>query len=414
MELLSGKKILLGVTGGIAAYKSAVLARELVKRGADVRVVLTEGAKAFITPMTFQALTGNPVHDSLLDPQAEAAMGHIELAKWADIILIAPATAQCIARLAQGMADDLLSTLSLASSARKYLAPAMNQQMWRSPATQRNIATLKSDGFILFGPDAGEQACGDVGPGRMIEPEVLAQSLHLDLLARSLNIQMAGLKVVITAGPTREAIDPVRYISNHSSGKMGYSLAQAAQICGAEVTLISGPTNLTPPQNINLVRVESAEQMLLAAQQAAPSAHIFIGCAAVADYKSKAIANHKMKKQCDQDCISLELVKNPDVLATIAGENSALFCVGFAAETQNLEQYAWDKLTRKQLDLIVANDVSNSAIGFNSDENAVKVFVKRLGQNAPIDFKQSAKSELAIQLMQLIHQAYQDTRSQHG
>nr|WP_299243879.1 bifunctional phosphopantothenoylcysteine decarboxylase/phosphopantothenate--cysteine ligase CoaBC [uncultured Halomonas sp.] len=377
---LMGKRILLGISGGIAAYKSAHLARLLKKAGAEVRVVMTEGAQAFIAPLTLQALTGEPVRTSLLDPEAEAGMGHIELARWAELILIAPATADLMARLAQGQADDLLTTLCLANDAQWFMAPAMNQAMWRHPATLENARRLQGYGWHLLGPDAGDQACGDVGPGRMLEPEAIVNEL-LDRLTDTASkpsgsaqqaTDAAELTITITAGPTREPLDPVRYLSNHSSGKMGFALAQAAAERGARVRLISGPVALETPPGVERVDVESAQEMLAAAQKAAVDSDIFIGCAAVADYRAEQVAEHKIKKSSDEDALTLRLIKNPDIIARIAENavNSRPFVVGFAAETRDLERYALDKLTRKQLDMIVANDVSQPGLGFGADENA--------------------------------------------
>ncbi|WP_089704539.1 bifunctional phosphopantothenoylcysteine decarboxylase/phosphopantothenate--cysteine ligase CoaBC [Vreelandella arcis] len=369
----SGKRVLLGISAGIAAYKSALIVRLLKQIGCDVRVVMTDGAQAFITPLTLQALSGEPVRTSLLDPEAEAGMGHIELARWADVVLIAPATADLMARLAQGMADDLLTTLCLASEAPKLIAPAMNQAMWRHPATQRNVQQLADDGWQLVGPAAGDQACGDVGPGRMSEPETIVDALinHFSL-APFAPPSDSALHVVITAGPTREALDPVRYLSNHSSGKMGYALAAAAAAQGAKVTLISGPVSLATPVGVTRIDVESAEQMHHEALRLAPQAALFIGCAAVADYRAASAAGHKMKKTDDNDTLTLTLVKNPDIIADVAAlsPQGRPFVVGFAAETQDVEHYASDKLTRKGLDMIVANDVGQPGLGFGSDENA--------------------------------------------
>ncbi len=365
---LAGKRVLLGVSAGIAAYKSALLVRLLKQAGCEVRVVMTNGAQAFITPLTLQALSGEPVRTSLLDPEAEAGMGHIELARWADVVLIAPATADLIARLAHGMADDLLTTLCLASEAPKLIAPAMNQAMWRHPATQRNVAQLQDDGWQQIGPAAGDQACGDVGPGRMSEPDAIFSAV-----TTLLTIPRADAPhIVITAGPTREALDPVRYLSNHSSGKMGFALAAAAAAAGARVTLVSGPVNLATPQGVTRIDVTSAEQMHAESQRLAPQAALFIGCAAVADYRSAAPAEHKLKKQDDNDTLTLSLVKNPDIIAGIAAlpAEQRPLVVGFAAETQDIQRYAQDKLTRKGLDMIVANDVSQAGLGFGSDQNA--------------------------------------------
>ena len=374
----SGTKVLLGISAGIAAYKSALLARLLKQAGCEVRVVMTEGAQAFITPLTLQALTGEPVRTSLLDPEAEAGMGHIELARWADTILIAPATADLMARLAAGMADDLLTTLCLASQSRKVMAPAMNQAMWSHPATQRNAARLAEDGWRLLGPASGDQACGDVGPGRMLEPEAILEALLATLEAPEATPastkapEAAGLAVTITAGPTREPLDPVRYLSNHSSGKMGYALAEAAAELGARVTLISGPVNLPCPAGVERLEVETAVEMHEAAQRLAPQSDLFIGCAAVADYRAESAAEHKIKKVEGEEELVLRLVKNPDIIAAVAAlpaERRPLV-VGFAAETRDLATYARDKLVRKGLDMIVANDVSREGLGFGSDHNA--------------------------------------------
>ncbi len=372
---LAGKRVLLGVSAGIAAYKSALIVRLLKQAGCDVRVVMTQGAQAFITPLTLQALSGEPVRTSLLDPEAEAGMGHIELARWADVVLIAPATADLIARLVHGIADDLLTTLCLASEAPKLIAPAMNQAMWRHAATQRNVALLQQDGWQQIGPNAGDQACGDVGPGRMSEPEEIFNAVTALFTARIAAYSSASgtaPHVVITAGPTREPLDPVRYISNHSSGKMGFALAAAAVSQGAKVTLISGPVNLPTPPGVTRVDVESAEQMYAAAQRLAPGAALFIGCAAVADYRAAAPAAQKLKKQEDSDTLTLTLIKNPDIIASVSALPSEQrpLIVGFAAETQAIERYARDKLARKGLDMIVANDVSQAGLGFGSDQNA--------------------------------------------
>ncbi|MCC5904382.1 MAG: bifunctional phosphopantothenoylcysteine decarboxylase/phosphopantothenate--cysteine ligase CoaBC [Halomonas sp.] len=375
LSSLAGKRLLLGVSAGIAAYKSALIVRLLKQAGCEVRVVMTEGAQAFITPLTLQALSGEPVRTSLLDPEAEAGMGHIELARWADAVVIAPATADLIAKLVHGMADDLLTTLCLASEAPKLIAPAMNQAMWRHPATQRNVAQLANDGWQLIGPAAGDQACGDVGPGRMSEPEDIFNALAQHFappIETPENITSNAPHIVITAGPTREALDPVRYLSNHSSGKMGYALAAEAAALGARVSLISGPVNLPTPHGIERIDVETAMQMHQAALRLAPQAALFIGCAAVADYRADSAAEHKIKKTDDSDTLTLTLVKNPDIIAEVAAlpANQRPVVVGFAAETQDLASYAKNKLQRKGLDMIVANDVSQQGLGFGSDDNA--------------------------------------------
>jgi phosphopantothenoylcysteine decarboxylase/phosphopantothenate--cysteine ligase len=392
MKQLSNRHILLGVTGGIAAYKSAELIRRLKDHGADVRVVMTAAAMEFITPLTLQALSGNPVHTTLLDPEAEAGMGHIELARWADLILIAPASADFMARLASGRGDDLLTTLCLATAAPIALAPAMNQGMWRAPATQANTATLTARGIALFGPAAGEQACGDIGPGRMLEAEELAACAAKIFNSRLLD----GIHMTITAGPTREAIDPVRYISNHSSGKMGYALATAAADAGAIVTLISGPTNLPCPERVTRVDVISAQNMLAATEATLGKCQLFIGCAAVADYRPANTAEQKIKK--GGDTMRIDLVRNPDIVSTVAHHRARPITVGFAAETQDLIRYARGKLENKKLDLIVANDVSNTAIGFNANDNAVTAIWK----DGELAIAQAGKNQLAAQLVALI------------
>ncbi|OLO06039.1 MULTISPECIES: bifunctional phosphopantothenoylcysteine decarboxylase/phosphopantothenate--cysteine ligase CoaBC [Salinicola] len=399
---LTGNRILLGISAGIAAYKSAHLARLLKKTGFDVRVVMTEGAQAFITPLTLQALTGEPVRTSLLDPEAEAGMGHIELAKWADIVLIAPATADLMARLAHGHADDLLTTLCLATEARCLMAPAMNQAMWRHPATLANADRLVELGWSLLGPDAGDQACGDVGLGRMLEPETLlaqllsevGQSGGESVRMMPVHQDLAGKRVVITAGPTREALDPVRYLSNHSSGKMGYALAAACVERGASVSLVSGPVTLPIPPGVNRIDVTSATEMLAAVESQLPC-DLFIGCAAVADYRAAAVSEHKLKKTDADSGLTLELVRNPDIVATIAARPDRPFTVGFAAETQSLETHAGSKLERKRLDLIVANDVSREGVGFGSDDNAVTLLWKTHDQIRHLELPLQSKAALA-------------------
>lgn len=397
MHRLQNKRIVLGIGGGIAAYKSAELVRALKKHGAQVHVVMTKGAQEFITPLTLQALSGNPVHTDLLDPAAEAAMGHIELARWADLVVIAPATADLLARLAQGNASDLLTALVLATDAPVALAPAMNQAMWRDSATQNNLKTLTERQFLVFGPASGEQACGDIGLGRMEEPQVLAA-----LCAEQFAVgALAGKHVVVTAGPTREDIDPVRYISNHSSGKMGFAIAQAAVEAGAKVTLISGPVHLPTPDRVQRISVNSALEMLAACEQSMPC-DIFIAAAAVADYRPEQTAAHKMKKDpSNGDGLTLRLIRNPDILSTIAHRADRPFSVGFAAETQDLLNYASGKLKAKNLDLIVANDVSNQAIGFNSEDNAITIIDKNQQQTT---FAQTSKSKIAKQLINFIAQ----------
>ena len=396
MQILQDKKIVLGITGGIAAYKIPELVRRLKDQGADVRVVMTESAKAFITPLTLQAVSGNGVADSLLDTQAELAMGHIELAKWADLIIIAPATADIIARITAGIANDLLTTLCLATDAPIALAPAMNQQMWHALATQANVATLNERGYHLWGPGSGEQACGDMGLGRMLEVSELV-NLSSDFFADKF---LQDQHWVITAGPTREAIDPVRYISNHSSGKMGYAIAQAALRAGAKVTLISGPVAISPPIGCQLISVVSAEEMHEQALNYAKKCTTFIACAAVADYRVANIAEQKIKKT--NDAMQLELVKNKDIVADVASLTDKPFIIGFAAETQNVEQYARGKLMRKNLDLIAANDVAKSGQGFNSDNNALTLFSAIDKTEIPLANKQI----IAKKLVSLINQHY--------
>ncbi|QSP95253.1 bifunctional phosphopantothenoylcysteine decarboxylase/phosphopantothenate--cysteine ligase CoaBC [Marinobacter salinisoli] len=389
---MPAKRILLGITGGIAAYKSAELVRLLKKAGHSVRVVMTAGAEAFITPLTFQALSGEPVRTSLLDPEAESGMGHIELAKWAEQVVVAPASADFIARLAHGMADDLLATLCSATEAPIAVAPAMNQAMWGNHRTQRNIRLLEADPQItIWGPDQGEQACGDVGAGRMLEPAVLAGLIEQTDQAGVL----AGRRVVITAGPTREPIDPVRYISNHSSGKMGYALAAAARDAGADVVLVSGPVNIPAPAGVELRTVETAEDMLRASSSAVDEGcDVFVASAAVADYRPETCADDKIKKSTEQ--MTLPLVRNPDTLATIAGRDNPPFTVGFAAETVDVEKYALDKLQRKKLRMIVANDVSVPGLGFNSENNAVTVFWPEGRESIGPDSKQRIAERLML------------------
>jgi phosphopantothenoylcysteine decarboxylase/phosphopantothenate--cysteine ligase len=363
MSTLSNKRIIVGISGGIAAYKSAEIVRRLQDRGAEVQVVMTPSAEEFIRPLTLQALSGHPVHADLLDPEAEAGMGHIELARWADLLLIAPATADFIASMVHGRGNSLLNAIYLATPAKVAVAPAMNQGMWSHPATSDNMQTLKQREVIIFGPDSGIQACGDVGEGRMQQPDDIAEQVASCFQSG----QLSGKKVVISAGPTREAIDPVRYISNHSSGKMGYALATAAIEAGAEVTIISGPVELAAPDRCTVIPVISAAEMHSSAMAACADADIFIAAAAVADYRPMSVAEQKIKKQADS--MELKLEKNVDIVSAVADKFNDLFVVGFAAETQDIEAYARDKLTRKKLDAIVANDVSRTDVGFNSDNN---------------------------------------------
>jgi phosphopantothenoylcysteine decarboxylase/phosphopantothenate--cysteine ligase len=396
MGQLFNRNVLLGVTGGIAAYKSAQLVRDLQGLGASVRVVMSRGATEFITPMTLQALSGHPVHTQLLDSEAEAAMGHIELARWADLVIIAPATADFIARLASGRADDLLTTLCLATPASVLVAPAMNQGMWRDPATAANIETLQQRSITLVGPAEGSQACGDVGPGRMEEPAVIAAAAA-GLFSSDL---LDGLRVTITAGPTREALDPVRYISNHSSGKMGFAIARACAEAGAITTLISGPVSLSAPEHVQRVDVTTAREMFDASLADIENCDIFIACAAVADYRPVSAAPQKIKKNASQ--MSIELERNPDIVAAVASHSQRPFTVGFAAETSDLIEYAQGKLARKGLDMIVANDVSGSEAGFNSENNAATI----LWQGGQESVELTSKQQLARTLISLIARRY--------
>ncbi len=394
------KHILLGVSGGIAAYKSAELVRLLKKQGAEVRVVMTQSAMQFVSPLTFQALSGNPVHSELLDADVENAMGHISLARWADCLIIAPATANSIAKLSHGLADDLLSTLYLAATCPVYVAPAMNQAMWNKAVTQENIETLHRHGVTIIGPEQGDQACGETGFGRMSEPVVICTYLADALKNHSAVQYLKGLNVLISAGPTREPLDPVRYLTNRSSGKMGYALANAALKAGAEVTLVSGPVSLTEPENVHLIKVETAEQMYNAIMSRASEHAIYIGAAAVADYSPVIMQAEKIKKQGDQAALTLQ--KTKDILADVAALDKRPFTVGFAAETHNLEDYARDKLARKKLDMIAANWVGQEQGGFDSEQNALHVFWKS-GEKT---FLMMDKAQLAEQLIGLIAERF--------
>ena len=396
MKSLANKRILLGVTGGIAAYKSADLTRRLREAGADVRVVMTRAATEFITPLTLQALSGHEVRLDIFDPHAEAAMGHIELARWTDAVLIAPTSADFMAKLAHGRADDLLSTLCLATAAPLALAPAMNRQMWLNPATQANRNILEQRGIRLFGPAEGAQACGDIGPGRMLESvdivPLVAALFEVGLLS--------GLRVLVSAGPTREALDPVRYISNRSSGKMGYALAEAAAEAGAQVTLVSGPVALAAPGRVERVDVTSARQMHAAVLARAPQQDIFISAAAVADYHAAENVPRKIKKT--KENLALALVRNPDILEDVAALSQAPFTVGFAAETENLELNAQAKRAAKKLDMIAANWVNQPGLGFDSDENEIKLFWEGGGRLLP----RASKAHLARELIAIIAEKY--------
>jgi len=385
--------ILLCVTGGIAAYKSAEIIRLFKKDGAEVRVIMTESAKEFITPLTLQAVSGNEIHDSLLDVKAESAMGHIELAKWADIILIAPCTAESLAKITHGRADDLMGSVILASKAPTFIAPAMNTTMWLDKSTQENFQTLVSRGINFIGPDEGEQACGDVGPGRLVEPEKIIELIKSDLHKGPLS----GKTITITAGPTREQIDPVRYISNNSSGKMGYALADAARFQGANVNLVSGPVSLTANKGINLFKINSADEMLNKVFECMESSDIFISCAAVADFKPTNYSNTKIKKE-DSENLEINLQKNHDILSEVSKRHSSAYIVGFAAETSNVNDNANKKLNSKNLNMIISNDVSDKSIGFDSDDNEVHVITK----NETIFLKKNKKIKIAREILNII------------
>ena len=398
MGLLSGKHVLLGESGGIAAYKSAELVRRLREQGAVVRVVMTQGAQAFITPLTLQALSGMPVHTELLDRGDEAAMGHIELARWADVMLVAPASADLLARLAHGRADDLLTAICLATEAPLAVAPAMNRAMWQNPATRENIACLERRGIRRFGPAEGEQACGETGPGRMLEPEALVRQVTGLFQTGAL----AGCHVLVTAGPTREPVDPVRYLSNRSSGKMGFAIAAAAAEAGARVTLVSGPVNLPTPAGIDRIDVETAAQMHAAVMQRVASADICIAAAAVADYRPAQAAGQKLKKSAAT--MSLELERNPDIVAAVAALAGGPFTVGFAAETESTASNARGKLQAKSLDMRAANTVG-PGLGFDADDNELQVFWDAGSRRLP----RARKTRLARELIALVAERYRAT-----
>ena len=399
MQSFSNKNILLCITGGIAAYKSAEILRLFKKNGADIRIVMTEAAKEFITPLTMQALSGNPIHNSLLDEKAEAAMSHIELAKWADIIIIAPCTAETMSKLAHGRADDLMGAVILASNAKTFIAPAMNVEMWQDPVTQNNLNILSQRDLYFIGPASGEQACGDVGDGRMEEP----LNIFNFIKNKVINNKLQNIKITITAGPTREQIDPVRYISNNSSGKMGYALADAAIEEGAEVILISGPVSLTSNPKAKLISINSADELLKEAYKAMESSDIFISCAAVADYKPLNTRDKKIKKNKDE-ILDITLTKNPDILSSISKKYPDKFIVGFAAETENVEDNAKDKLINKNLNMIIANDISDTSIGFDSDNNEVMIIT----QNESILAKKDSKLNIARNIIDLITKEIKD------
>ena len=387
------KNVLIGVTGGIAAYKSAEIIRLFKKDGADVRVVMTESAKEFITPLTLQAISGNEIHDSLLNLNAESAMGHIELAKWADIILIAPCTAETIAKITHGRADDLIGAILLASKANKYIAPAMNMNMWTDKSTQENYNTLLKRDISFIGPGIGEQACGDVGPGRMEEPDKIIKFIKTTFKSGPLS----GKKITITAGPTREQIDPVRFISNNSSGKMGYALADAAIEAGAFVNLVSGPVSIKANKHANLIKVNSAKEMFDSVVKCVNESDIFIACAAVSDFKPSDYSDIKIKKD-DLDHIDIQLEKNEDILSYVASEYPSLFVVGFAAETANVNLNAKKKLKSKNLNMIISNNVSDKSIGFDVDDNEVNVITSK----ETIFLKKDKKIRIAREILKII------------
>lgn len=401
MLSLTNKRILLGITGGIAAYKCAELTRLLTKAGAEVRVAMTKAATEFITPLTMQALSGNRVHLDLLDTEAEAAMGHIELARWADLILVAPASADFIARMSNGQANDLLATLLLAANSPIAIAPAMNQGMWADASTQENLKRLSERSVHIWGPDDGEQACGDVGPGRMLQPELLAQNCA-DLFSSGF---LAGQKIVITGGPTREAIDPVRYISNHSSGKMAYALAREAAAAGASVVLVSGPVALETPDSVSRIDVVSAVEMYEAVMGEVKDADVFIGVAAVADYRPANVSSEKIKKK--DESMSVELVKNPDIISEVAKLAQRPFVVGFAAETENVKSNGKEKLENKKLDLLFANHATTT---FNSDN----VSVAAISVESQQEIQEGSKTSVARKMLQLIADSQKSNRQGHA
>ncbi|MCW8470054.1 bifunctional phosphopantothenoylcysteine decarboxylase/phosphopantothenate--cysteine ligase CoaBC [Fluoribacter gormanii] len=392
MQDFIGKKVLLGVCGGVAAYKSAYLIRELTRAGAEVKVVMTQSAQEFVSPLLMQALSGNDVRTNLFDAQAERAMGHIELARWADYLVIAPASANCLAKIAQGIADDLLSTLYLVAEIPVIVCPAMNRSMWAHPATQANCMLLQERGVIFVGPEEGSQACGEQGFGRVSEVEQIISALRL----YDVHQLLRGKKVLVTAGPTREPIDPVRYISNYSSGKMGYALAEAAAMAGAQVTLISGPSSLQASAAIKRIRVESAQEMLNAVKKEMSAGGIFIGTAAVADYRVESPESEKIKKK-NHDEMTLKLIKNPDILSHVVDSAKASYVVGFAAETTDVLHYATEKLQHKKLDMIVANAVGKG-LGFDSEVNQVTLIAK----NKQIELPLTHKTRLAGQIIAII------------
>ena len=393
MIRLSNKRILLCVTGGIAAYKTAELTRLFKKNGAEVRIIMTQSAQEFVTPLTLQAVSGNQIHYSLLDEEAELGMGHIELAKWADVILIAPCTAESLARLAQGRANDLMSAVILASDAQLFIAPAMNVKMWEDKVTQKNLETLKLKDVLFIGPDSGEQACGDVGEGRMSEPDFIALQIAKSFTSSVFN----GKKILITAGPTKEAIDPVRYLTNNSSGKMGYALAEIAYLSGAEVNLISGPVNIKPIEGVKLININTADEMLNEVKALITNMDIFIGCAAVADFKPIDFHKSKIKKD-HNDEMSLKLIKNPDILQYASDHMKEKLVIGFSAETDNVIENAKIKLLKKNLNMIICNDVSNKEIGFDSDNNEVHLIT----HDDVVKLTKTSKLKIAKQIIKSI------------
>ena len=393
MIRLSNKRILLCVTGGIAAYKTAELTRLFKKNGAEVRIIMTQSAQEFVTPLTLQAVSGNQIHYSLLDEEAELGMGHIELAKWADVILIAPCTAESLARLAQGRANDLMSAVILASDAQLLIAPAMNVKMWEDKVTQKNLETLKLKDVLFIGPDSGEQACGDIGEGRMSEPDFIALQIAKSFTSSVFN----GKKILITAGPTKEAIDPVRYLTNNSSGKMGYALAEIAYLSGAEVNLISGPVNIKPIEGVKLININTADEMLNEVKALITNMDIFIGCAAVADFKPVDFHKSKIKKD-HNDEMSLKLIKNPDILQYASDYMKEKLVIGFSAETDNVIENAKIKLLKKNLNMIICNDVSNKEIGFDSDDNEVHLIT----HDDVVKLTKTSKLKIAKQIIKSI------------
>ena len=393
MIRLSNKRILLCVTGGIAAYKTAELTRLFKKNGAEVRIIMTQSAQEFVTPLTLQAVSGNQIHYSLLDEEAELGMGHIELAKWADVILIAPCTAESLARLAQGRANDLMSAVILASDAQLFIAPAMNVKMWEDKVTQKNLETLKLKDVLFIGPDSGEQACGDIGEGRMSEPDFIALQIAKSFTSSVFN----GKKILITAGPTKEAIDPVRYLTNNSSGKMGYALAEIAYLSGAEVNLISGPVNIKPIEGVKLININTADEMLNEVKALIANTDIFIGCAAVADFKPVDFHKSKIKKD-HNDEMSLKLIKNPDILQYASDHMKEKLVIGFSAETDNVIENAKTKLLKKNLNMIICNDVSNKEIGFDSDDNEVHLIT----HDDVVKLTKTSKLKIAKQIIKSI------------